>query len=55
MKYSLENRVPYLDNKIIDYVLNIDQNLLFNNGVSKYILKEILYDYLPKEYFNRPK
>ena len=55
MKYSLENRVPYLDNKVIDYVLNIDQNLLFNNGVSKYILKEILYDYLPKEYFNRPK
>jgi asparagine synthase (glutamine-hydrolysing) len=55
MKYSLESRVPYLDNKIIDYAINIDANLRYHNGTSKYILKEILYDYLPKAYFDRPK
>ena len=24
-------------------------------NVSKYLLKEVLYDYVPKEYFDRPK
>lgn len=55
MKYSLESRVPYLDNRVIEYAINIDANLRYHNGISKYILKEILYDYLPKEYFDRPK
>lgn len=55
MKYSLESRVPYLDNDVVDYALNIDTNLKYHKGIPKYILKEVLYDYLPKEYFNRPK
>jgi asparagine synthase (glutamine-hydrolysing) len=55
MLYSLESRVPLLDNDIIDYAINIDTNLKYKNGESKYILKKILYKYLPKEYFNRPK
>ncbi|MFM2284250.1 MAG: hypothetical protein RL222_1754, partial [Bacteroidota bacterium] len=55
MKYSLESRVPYLDHRVVEYAVNIDPNLRYHKGVSKYILKEILYDYLPREYFNRPK
>lgn len=55
MKYSLESRVPYLDHRVIEYAINIDPDLRYHKGISKYILKEILYDYLPKEYFNRPK
>ena len=55
MLYSLESRVPLLDNNIIDYAINIHPNLKYKEGVSKYILKKILYKYLPKELFNRPK
>lgn len=55
MKYSLESRVPYLDHRVVEYGVNIDANLRYHKGVSKFILKEILYDYLPKELFNRPK
>ena len=55
MHYALETRVPYLDHRIIEYAINIDPKLKFNNNISKYILKEILYKYVPKELFNRPK
>ena len=55
MKYSLESRVPYLDHRVVEYAVNIDADLRFHKGISKYILKEILYDYLPREFFDRPK
>jgi asparagine synthase (glutamine-hydrolysing) len=55
MLYSLESRVPLLDNDVIDYAINIDTSLKHKNGESKYILKKILYKYLPKEFFDRPK
>jgi asparagine synthase (glutamine-hydrolysing) len=40
---------------LLEYTVNIDESLKYRNGESKYILKEILYDYLPKELFDRPK
>lgn len=55
MRYSLEVRVPYLDNNLVHYALNIDTNLKYKNGINKYILKEVLYNYLPKHLFERPK
>jgi asparagine synthase (glutamine-hydrolysing) len=55
MKYSLESRVPYLDHRVVEYAVNIDSDLRYHKGISKYILKEILYDYLPRELFDRPK
>ncbi|HMW13486.1 MAG TPA: asparagine synthase (glutamine-hydrolyzing) [Chitinophagales bacterium] len=55
MLYSLESRVPFLDNDVIDYTININEHLKYKNGEAKYILKKILYKYLPKELFNRPK
>ena len=55
MRYSLESRVPFLDNNILDYALNIDTQLKFRNGESKYILKKILYKHLPEDLFKRPK
>ncbi len=55
MRYSLESRVPYLDHRVVEYAVNIDADLRYHKGISKYILKEILYDYLPRELFDRPK
>ena len=55
MKYGLEARTPLLDHTIVEYSLNIDQNLKIKEGVPKYLLKEVLYDYVPRQMFDRPK
>lgn len=55
MQYALETRVPLLDYRLVEFAINIDPDLKYHNGESKYILKHLLYDYVPKSYFNRPK
>lgn len=55
MHYSLETRVPYLDHRLVELALNIHPELKFKDNISKYILKEILYQYIPKKLFERPK
>lgn len=55
MKYSLETRTPFLDYRVVSFALNLSENLKVSKGVTKYLVKEILYDLVPKEYFDRPK
>jgi asparagine synthase (glutamine-hydrolysing) len=55
MHYSLETRVPYLDHRLIELGINLSPALKYKNGISKFILKEILYQYVPKQIFQRPK
>ena len=55
MKYSLETRVPLLDHRIVEFALNLDEGLKIKNGEQKYLLKQILFDYVPKDIFDRPK
>ena len=55
MKHSLEVRVPLLDYRIVEFAYNLSPDLRYKNGISKYLLKKVLYDYIPESYFNRPK
>jgi len=55
MHHSLETRVPLIDYRIVEFALNLDENLKQHNGTQKYLLKQVLYDYVPKEIFDRPK
>jgi asparagine synthase (glutamine-hydrolysing) len=55
MRFGLEARSPLLDYRIIEFVLNLDTSLKFRNKQSKYLLKKILYQYIPETYFQRPK
>jgi asparagine synthase (glutamine-hydrolysing) len=55
MKYSIETRVPYLDHRVVELALNLAPSLKYKDGISKSILKEILYQYVPKKFFERPK
>jgi len=55
MHQSLETRVPLLDHNIVEFALNLDPALKTKNGEQKYLLKQLLYQYLPKEIFDRPK
>ena len=55
MQYSLEVRVPLLDYRIIEFAFNLHRDLKMRNGEMKYFLKQVLYDFLPKKLFERPK
>lgn len=55
MRYSLESRVPILDHNIVEFAINLSPKLKIRGNVQKYLLKEVLYDYIPHSLFNRPK
>ena len=55
MMVSLENRVPMLDYDVIRFAFRLPIEYKYENGVSKRILKDILYRYVPEEMLNRPK
>ena len=55
MYNSLETRVPFLDHRVVEYAWSIPLNFKIKDGKSKYILREILYKYIPKKLLERPK
>lgn len=55
MYHSLEVRVPLLDHRLVEFAINLDDSLKMRGSTGKYLLKEVLYDYVPKEVFDRPK
>lgn len=55
MAYSLEVRAPLQDYRIIEFARSLPTEYKYVNGVMKRILKDILYEYVPKEIFDRPK
>lgn len=55
MRYSLEARVPLLDYRIINFALNLSPGLKNGFGSDKYLLKKVLFNYLPAKLFERPK
>jgi asparagine synthase (glutamine-hydrolysing) len=55
MRYGLEVRVPLLDHRLVTFALNLPESMRADAGVTKRLLKQILYQYVPKEVFDRPK
>ncbi len=55
MKYSLEARCPIMDTAVMEYSFRIPHKFKYHNGDKKHILKDIAYDYIPKELLDRPK
>ena len=55
MAVSLETRAPFLDYRIIEFANALPTHYKIRNGMSKWILKQVLYEYIPSKYFNRPK
>ena len=55
MKYSLETRCPILDKDVMEYSFRMDHGLKYQKGNQKRILKDIAYDYIPRELLERPK
>lgn len=55
MTVSLEGREPYLDHRLIEWAAQLPNEYKYNKGEKKYILKEILHNYIPKDMMDRPK
>ena len=55
MTVSLEGREPYLDHRLIEWAAQLPNEYKYNNREKKYILKEILHNYIPKGMMDRPK
>jgi len=55
MSVSLEGREPFLDHRIIEWAATLPDSYKYNNGSKKYILKEIVHQYIPETMMDRPK
>ncbi|WCL80064.1 asparagine synthase (glutamine-hydrolyzing) [Saprospira sp. CCB-QB6] len=55
MAVALEGREPLLDHQLLDFALSLPDELKIRSGQGKYLLRQLLYDYVPKELIERPK
>lgn len=55
MAFSLEARAPFLDYRIVELGRMLPTEYKYSKSNKKKILKDILYKYLSKDLFNRPK
>ena len=55
MAFSLEARAPLLDYRVVEFARSLPTSFKFKGKNQKRILKEVLYKYVPKHIFDRPK
>jgi asparagine synthase (glutamine-hydrolysing) len=56
MAHSLEGRFPFLDKRLFEYVGRLPQEYKITaEGVTKWLLKEVIGPFLPKKVIARPK
>jgi len=55
MGVSLESRVPLLDPDLVQFAWKLPLSKKVRSGEGKWILKQILYKYVPRELIERPK
>jgi len=55
MTASLEGREPFLDHRVIEWAAQLPDHYKYYKGSKKYILKEIVHQYIPKKLMDRPK
>jgi len=55
MNVSIEAREPLLDHTIIEFSAKVPYSMKYKNNIGKYLLKTILYKYVPKALIERPK
>lgn len=55
MGVGLEARLPFLDHRLIEFAWRIPLHFKLRGGVTKWILRQLLYRYVPRELVDRRK
>ena len=55
MRSAVEARVPFLDHKLVEYVLTIPENIIFDMKTTKPLLKKVAKNHIPEQIIHRKK
>lgn len=55
MANSLETRMPFLDHRVVKLAWELPLSTKMRDGVGKWILRQVLYKYVPRHLIERPK
>jgi asparagine synthase (glutamine-hydrolysing) len=55
MGVSLESRIPFLDHRVVEFAWQIPLSMKIRGNQGKWLLRQLLYKYVPRELIERPK